>query len=278
MKKNKRLYRIANHRKEKKVLGFLIDLDGTIYRGGVTIPKAKEFVEILKEKKIPFLFVTNNSSRTSEMVANHLQKMGINTQAEEIYTSAQGAVQYIVEHQIGKKVYMIGEKGLEVALTKAGFILSEEEQVDAVVQGIDRRFTYEKLAKAIQFIHLGAEFINTNPDHLLPSDEGPIPGAGSIAAAIQTAAKKEAVVIGKPSPIIMEYAIDRLMRKLPALKRENIWVVGDNLLTDIKAGVLANLPTALVLTGISRREDLKDLDYKPRVIANDLEDLIQQLL
>ncbi|TCS82094.1 TIGR01457 family HAD-type hydrolase [Tepidibacillus fermentans] len=260
------------------MLGFLIDLDGTIYRGGVTIPKAKEFVEILKEKKIPFLFVTNNSSRTSEMVANHLQKMGINTQAEEIYTSAQGAVQYIVEHQIGKKVYMIGEKGLEVALTKAGFILSEEEQVDAVVQGIDRRFTYEKLAKAIQFIHLGAEFINTNPDHLLPSDEGPIPGAGSIAAAIQTAAKKEAVVIGKPSPIIMEYAIDRLMRKLPALKRENIWVVGDNLLTDIKAGVLANLPTALVLTGISRREDLKDLDYKPRVIANDLEDLIQQLL
>ncbi|MFV9510361.1 TIGR01457 family HAD-type hydrolase [Tepidibacillus sp. LV47] len=260
------------------MLGFLIDLDGTMYHGKVAIPKAKEFVEKLREKGLPFLFVTNNSSRTPEMVANHLQEMGIQAFVDEIYTSAQGAAQYMVEHQIGKIVYMIGEEGLEDALTKMGFILSESGNVDAVVQGIDRKFTYEKLAKAIQFIHLGAEFINTNPDHLLPSDEGPIPGAGSIAAAIQTAAKKEAVVIGKPSPIIMEYAIERLMRKVPTLKRENIWVVGDNLLTDIKAGVFAKLKTALVLTGISRKEDLKGLDYQPKIVAKDLEDLIHQLL
>ena len=259
------------------MLGFLIDLDGTMYHGGVAIPKAKEFIEYLRKMNFPFLFVTNNSSRTPEKVAKHLTQMGIPANEDEIYTSAQGAAQYMLDQQIGKNVYMIGEEGLAVALAEAGFIQSEAQHVDAVVQGIDREFTYQKMTKAVQYIHQGAKLINTNPDHLLPSDERLIPGAGSILASIQTATKTEAVIIGKPSSIIMNYAIERLFQKSPTLKREKIWVVGDNLNTDIKAGVLANLPTAMVLTGISKVRDLQDSSIQPNIIVQDLETLIYKL-
>ncbi|WP_339060836.1 HAD hydrolase-like protein [Tepidibacillus marianensis] len=166
---------------------------------------------------------------------------------------------------------------MEVELIDSGFILSEGEDVEVVVQGIDRQFTYKKLAKAIQSIHSGAEFIITNPDHLLPSDDRLIPGAGSIAAAIQTASKTEPIIIGKPSPIIIQYAIERLIQKAPDLKREQIWVIGDNMQTDIQAGILAHLPTALVLTGISKNIGLVHSRVQPTLVAKDLEDLAHQI-
>ncbi|KXG44695.1 TIGR01457 family HAD-type hydrolase [Tepidibacillus decaturensis] len=265
------------------MIGFLIDLDGTMYHGGVAIPHAPSFIQHLRERGIPFLFVTNNSSRTPKMVADHLNKLGIPAHEHEIYTSAQATAQYIIDYKLGKNVYMIGESGLEAALEEVGIQISEginegKEQIDAVIQGIDRAFNYQKLTKAVQLIHQGARFIITNPDHLLPSDKRPQPGAGSIAAAIQAASKKEPVVIGKPSPIIMEYAITKLMSQAPSLSRANIWVVGDNLHTDIQAGIKAGLSTALVLTGITKADDLNLSSFQPQIVVNDLFELAQKLL
>jgi len=261
------------------MIGFLIDLDGTMYHGGKMIPKADQFIQYLREKHIPFLFVTNNSSRTPEGVARHLTSMGIEAYHDDVYTTSLATAQYIKDHNLGQTVYLLGEEGLAKALEEKGIVIDQDgTKVDLVVQGIDREFNYHKLTRALQLIHLGAKSILTNPDHLLPSDDMPIPGAGSIASAIQTATRVEPIIIGKPSPIIMEYAIEKLTNKHPDLKREEIWVVGDNLNTDIKAGMNVGLPTGFVLTGISKKKDLEQLQQKPTKVAADLMELIKQLL
>ena len=256
--------------------GLLIDLDGTLYHGGKVIPLAPAFIQQLRKDQIPFLFVTNNSSRTAEDVALHLRQLGIEAKTEEICTSALATGQYIMDQDLGKTVYLIGEKGLREALQARGLTIIENDdigdlKVDLVVQGIDRNLTYRKLSVATQAIAKGATFLLTNPDTLLPSDDLPIPGAGSIAAAIEAATRTTPIVIGKPSPIIIRYAIEKLQAAFPTLKRENIIVVGDNIHTDIQAGKKANLKTALVLSGISKKMDLKHhQDLQPDIIASDL--------
>jgi 4-nitrophenyl phosphatase len=236
--------------------GFLIDLDGTLYAGHRPIPHALEFITLLQQKKLPFLLLTNNSSRLPEEVAAHLLDVsGIQVTAADIFTSAQAAARYVADQHQHALVYCIGEKGLLHALQEAKLQIadpSDSLNPDFVVQGIDREFTYQKLEKAVQYIAAGAAFINTNPDHLLPSGDTLHPGAGSIAAAITMASQVDPVIIGKPSSIIMNYAIGML--GLPAA---DIWVVGDNIRTDIGGGKLVGCRTALVLTGLATPENVQ---------------------
>jgi 4-nitrophenyl phosphatase len=247
------------------MIGFIIDLDGTLYSGHNPIPEACEFIDLLQQKKLPFLLLTNNSSRLPEEVAAHLLEVtGIEVTTEEIFTSAQAAAQYITNQQKHASVYCIGEKGLQRAIEAEGHILTASTQPDFVVQGIDRQFTYDKLEKAVQYIAEGAIFINTNPDHLLPSGDKPSPGAGSLASAIEMASQVKPIVIGKPSSIIMSYAIEQL--RLPAA---DIWVVGDNILTDIGGGKLVGCRTALVLTGLATAENVQQ-QIKASMIQPDL--------
>ncbi|MEO3946925.1 TIGR01457 family HAD-type hydrolase [Gorillibacterium sp. CAU 1737] len=233
--------------------GYILDLDGTLYAGTNPIPEAAAFLNHLREQGAPRLFVTNNSSRTPEAVARHLREiLGIPAEAEEVLTSAQAAARYQAEAAPGSRVYAIGEEGLRQALVDAGLVLCDDadEKPDAVVQGIDRSFTYEKLFAASRAIRAGAAFIATNPDLQLPTERGLTPGSGSLTAAIRAASGQEPVWIGKPSPIIMTYAVEKL--GLPA---DEIWVVGDNLRTDIAGGLAAGCRTAWVLTGIASGVD-----------------------
>lgn len=257
------------------MVGFLIDLDGTIYSGKTKIPQADTFINLLKEKKIPYLFVTNNSSRTPEMVADHLQHLGIEAEPDDVYTSAQAASQYIVERQTGHRVAYVGEIGLEQALLQAGLELTDR-QPEFVVQGIDKQFSYQKLKTTVRQIRGGATYILTNPDHLTPSDDGDIPGAGSIAAAIQTASQVQPIVVGKPSPIIMNYAVQKM-----GLPPETIWVVGDNLVTDIGAGQAVGCKTGLVLTGLANQEtwaeQIDRTGIRPDLVCEHLMDLAERL-
>ncbi|NHN30293.1 HAD-IIA family hydrolase [Paenibacillus agricola] len=243
--------------------GFILDLDGTLYDGDAPIPYAPEFIQWLRDNSYPYLYVTNNSSRTPEQVAAHLRKAGINALPEEVLTSSQAAALYMKERNIGKHVYAIGEIGLKQALQEVGFkIVEEGEQPDFVVQGIDREFSYSKLAHAVRFIRSGAAFVLTNPDHLLPMNGEVHPGAGSIAASIERASQTEPTIIGKPSPIIMNYAIAKL-----GLPFNQIWVVGDNLQTDIQGGLAAGCRTALVLTGLVSRGTLAEYEQRTGVHA-----------
>jgi 4-nitrophenyl phosphatase len=254
--------------------GFLIDLDGTLYRGHEPIPHAAAFIQWLQQHHMPYLLVTNNSSRTPEQVAEHLQEFGIEVPAAAVYTSSQAAAQYLTEQRGGCRVHMVGEAGLRIALEASGFAL-DVTTPDYVVQGIDRSFTYGKLTEAVRHLKVGATYVLTNPDRMLPSDGGLMPGAGSLAAAITAASGVEPVVIGKPSPIIMAYAIERL--GLPAA---DVWVIGDNVHTDILGGRLAGCRTALVLTGVATadnvQEQLASADVTPDLICDDLKHFIEQ--
>jgi 4-nitrophenyl phosphatase len=264
------------------MIGFLIDLDGTLYSGSNPIPQAYEFITLLQQKKLPFLLLTNNSSRLPEEVAAHLHEVsGIAVTADEIFTSAQAAARYIADQQQHASVYCIGENGLLHALKAAGLTIIVEPADDTVtpdfvVQGIDRQFTYTKLEKAVQFITGGAVFINTNPDHLLPSGDKPHPGAGSIAAAISTASQVNPIIIGKPSSIIMNYAIEQI-----SLPSNDIWVVGDNIRTDIGGGMLVGCRTALVLTGLATADNVQlqivASQIQPDLICSDLMELAAML-
>lgn len=255
---------------------FLIDLDGTMYAGRSVIPHAAEFAAALRRRSLPFLFVTNNSSRTPEAVAEHLTHLGIPASAADVVTSSQCAARYVVSRGKGRRVYAIGEDGLWSALREAGLELVEEEP-DFVVQGIDRDFSYRKLETAVRFIAAGAEYVLTNPDRLLPTDGRLAPGAGAISASIQAALQIEPVVIGKPFKPIMAYALERLGAAA------EVWAVGDNPATDIGAGKAADLRTALVLTGIATPDNAERLlsavppERRPDLVCANLAELLDRL-
>lgn len=253
--------------------GLLIDLDGTLYHGGIMIPGADELIQMLREQELSYLFVTNNSTAAPEVVAERLQAMGIPASPEDVCTSAQGTAAYIAELQPNARVHVIGETGLRLALEAAGLQLVEEEP-DIVVQGIDRQITYDKLAKAVQFIRGGATYILTNPDLLLPSEQGLIPGAGSISALLRAATGVMPTVIGKPSKILMDFALRRM-----GLEASDAWVIGDNPATDIAAGHAAGCKSILVLTGLATGDNYKELlataGCEADVIIHDLYQLKQ---
>jgi len=253
----------------------LIDLDGTVYSGGAAIPGAAESVRRLAAAGIPHLFVTNNSSRPPEAVAAALQGFGVPCAPEQVVTTAEAAAEYVAGRSPGAKVYAVGEAGLRSALAAAGLALVEDEPAEYVVQGIDREFTYRKLAAAVSQLLGGAAYVQTNPDRLLPWDGGYLPGAGAIGAAIREASGKEPVVIGKPSDRLMRYAL----RRLPA--GCEVWVVGDNPYTDVAAGAAAGLRTALVRTGLLRAYGadgpLPAGAPEPDLVCADLPELLERL-
>lgn len=250
---------------------YLIDLDGTLYHGSRMIPEADRLISGLQDADIPFLYVTNNSSRTPEEVAEHLQGMGIPAREEQVCTSAVAAAEYIAGQMPGCKVAPIGEAGLITALKNAGLKLNDADP-DFVVQGIDRNFTYETLTKATRWILGGARYVLTNPDLLLPSQDGLTPGAGTISAAIRASSGVEPVVIGKPSDILMKHAISRL-----GLRNEEVAVIGDNMLTDISAGANAGCGTILTLTGVTTAENLPSFvassGVNPDLICSNLDEV-----
>ncbi|MFD2370369.1 TIGR01457 family HAD-type hydrolase [Brevibacillus sp. GCM10020057] len=247
--------------------GYLLDLDGTIFRGGEAIPGAAAWISYLKEQGIPYLYLTNNSSASPEHVAARLCGMGIEAEPREVYTSAMATAAYLRERAAaGTKVYMIGEDGLYQELLASGFVLTAEDP-DFVVVGIDRSFTYEKLAAAARAVRGGAVFVATNADAALPTERGLYPGSGSLVAAVSLAAAAQPVVIGKPQPIIVRYALERL-----GTREDETLIVGDNLHTDIEAGANAGLDSLLVLTGYSTRAEAAIHPVRPTHIAEDLAD------
>jgi 4-nitrophenyl phosphatase len=278
--------------------GLLLDLDGTLYNGDHMIEYADKLVARLREKGVPFLFLTNNSSRTPNVVAAHLCHLGIEAREEEVYNSAQAAAQYVRDNwnKTGQpRVYCIGETGIRTALAQNGveFVADEAEPkskpADYVVQGIDRQLTYDRLCRGVQHILAGATFVLTNPDLLLPWNREYVPGAGSIGALLEAATAVKPVIIGKPSAIILNYALhqlNRLYRPIDAiaapLKMSDIWMLGDNLRTDIAAAANVGCRSALVLTGLAQPDNVDRLvaetGVRPDHIFTDLHDFTDKFL
>lgn len=246
--------------------GYLIDLDGTMYRGEEKIAAAGDFIKRLRRQGIPYIFVTNNSSATREQVVDKLQKYDIPASPEEVLTSGMAAANVIMDKGHENGVYVIGEEGLYEAMREKGISI-EDEKPDAVVIGMDRDIGYEKLAKGCLALQNGAEFISTNPDAAIPTERGLLPGNGSLTAVLTTATGREPKFIGKPEPIMMEQALARL-----GTDKERTLMVGDNYDTDILAGIRAGLDTLLVHTGVTSQEALKQYKTQPTYTVNSLEE------
>lgn len=254
------------------IQGLLIDLDGTIYHGSSRIEGADRFIAYLRESGMPYRYVTNNSASSPVAVAERLTRMGIPAAADEVCTSAQAAAVYVAQRYPEASVFVIGEAGLQEELEGAGLRL-DDQAPDVVVQGIDRSVTYDRIAQAANFIRAGADYILTNPDLLVPSTDGLIPGAGSISAMLRAASGKAPHLIGKPSPVLMNYALERL-----GLGSDDTCVIGDNLATDIAAGLSAGCSTLLVLTGLTTKDNYESYaesaGLRPDGICETLDQLI----
>lgn len=247
--------------------GYLIDLDGTIYKGRERIPAGEQFVRDLQERGIPHLFVTNNTTRTPEAVRDMLADLcGLDVPVETIYTASLATVDVMNELGKAKTAYVIGEEGLKSAIFEAGYT-EDSENPAYVVVGLDWNVTYEKLAIATLAIQKGAVFIGTNPDLNIPTERGLLPGAGSLQALLQAATRVEPLIIGKPSAIIMDKALARL-----GVAKEEAIVVGDNYLTDIRAGIDNGIASLLVTTGFTRPEEVADLPLAPTHVLSSLAD------
>lgn len=255
----------------KKYKAYLIDLDGTMYRGIEKIEEASDFVKALNDKNIPYLFVTNNSSQKPENVAKKLMSFDIPATKEQVYTTSLATADYIYEQTPNAKIYMIGEEGLRHALVEKGFELTDESP-DYVVIGIDREITYEKLAKACLAVRNGAKFISTNGDIAMPTERGFLPGNGSLTSVISVSTRTKPIFIGKPESIIMEGALHVMN-----VSAEDAIMVGDNYDTDILAGIHANVDTLLVYTGITQQQHLENVKEQPTYTVNHLREWIENM-
>ena len=249
-----------------KYKGYLIDLDGTMYRGTELIKEAAEFVHQLRERGRPYLFVTNNSSRTPAQVAEKLRQFKIPVRDEQVFTTSMATANYIFEQKQDASIYCIGEEGIRNALQDKGFTF-EEEKADYVVVGIDRSISYEKLATACLAVRNGATFISTNGDIAIPTERGLLPGNGSLTSVITVSTQTQPIFIGKPESMIMEQAL----QSLETTKEETL-TVGDNYDTDILAGMNAGLDTLLVHTGVTTKELVAGYEKKPTFVVDTLDD------
>jgi 4-nitrophenyl phosphatase len=245
------------------IRGVILDLDGTVYVGERAVPGAAAFVARARRWGLHCLFVTNRASRTPATVARQLRLLGIPCRASDVFTSADATANHIRRGS----VFMVGERGLRVALRKAGIVLTDKRP-DWVVVSLDRAFTYRKLATATRCIGAGSRFIATNADRGLPTEAGLVPGTGAHVAAMSAATGRAPLVIGKPQPAIMRMALRHM-----GLRARDVISVGDNVETDVPAGIRAGMRTALLLTGVSDRRAARRSPIEPTWIFNNYGDL-----
>jgi NagD protein len=247
--------------------GFLIDMDGVIYRDSKLIAGADAFIHRLLDEQVPFLFLTNNSQRTRRDVVRKLQRMGIEAQEEHVFTCAMATARFLASQRPEGTAYVIGEGGLLNALHTNGYSVVDHAP-DYVVVGEGRTVTLEALERAIQMVVDGAKLIATNLDRTCPTAMGIRPGCGATVAMIETATGKKAFSVGKPSPVMM-----RTARKELSLKTSETVMIGDTMETDILGGVQMGYSTVLVLSGATRREDLDQYAFAPDLVIDSIADL-----
>jgi len=245
----------------RKSKSFIIDMDGVLVRGEDLIPGADLFIEKLNSLGHSFLVLTNNSEQTPKDLEHRLKKIGLKVGASHIYTSAMATARFLSSQRPKGTAFVIGESGLMEALHDDGFIITEYHP-DFVVVGDTHHYDYGKITTAIQLIRNGARFIATNPDVSGPGVNGIRPSTGALAALIQKATGQSAYFVGKPNPLMMRTALRRLNEH-----SGNAVIVGDRMDTDIIAGIESGMETILVLTGVTRREDVDRFPYRPTRIV-----------
>jgi 4-nitrophenyl phosphatase len=257
----------------KNIKALILDMDGVLWKADAPIGNLSEIFDRIRAHGLKFVFATNNGTRTTEQYVERLNGFGVRVEPWQVITSALGVAHLVAQKfPHGSKVFVIGEDGVRMELAEKGIeILPVERasEAQALVMGIERTITFQKMAEATLLVQNGAPFYATNPDKSFPTPRGEIPGAGAWLSVITTATNVQPIVAGKPFPFLMEIALERL-----GTTKEETLVVGDRLETDIAAGQAVGCPTALVLSGVSTREQADAWTPSPTIIAENLSALV----
>jgi 4-nitrophenyl phosphatase len=248
-----------------------IDMDGVLWRGDQALPGMRDFFEFLQRQNIPYTLVSNNSTKTPAQYQKKLAGMGVVINPNSLLTSSLATAAYLKrQYKQTSPVYIVGQDGLFEAVQKAGFTLVPDSShpADIVVVGLDFFVTYDKLRHATLLIRRGASFVGTNGDKTLPSEEGFLPGAGAVLAAIEAATGITPTVIGKPERLMFDIAVERL-----GVAPEQVAMVGDRLETDILGGQRVGLKTILVTTGVDNEDTVMEKGIQPDIVFSGIDEL-----
>ena len=254
---------------KRPVETWLTDMDGVLVHEETPIPGAAEFLEALKKHERPFLVLTNNSIFTPRDLRARLLMSGIDVPEDAIWTSALATAQFLLDQRPGGSAYVVGEAGLTTALHDVGYVMTDRNP-DYVVLGETRTYSFEAITRAIRLIEGGARFIATNPDVSGPSAAGLLPATGSVAALISTATGQKPYFIGKPNPLMMRSALNRL-----EAHSETTVMIGDRMDTDIISGLEAGIRTVLVTTGSTTPAMIDTFPYRPTRVVDSIADLVE---
>jgi 4-nitrophenyl phosphatase len=259
----------------REIVALILDVDGVIWKDDQPIGNLTEIFTEIKRRNWQVVLATNNSTRTVDQYLEKLMELGVSLEKWQIINSAQTVSAYLRDNIYpGSSIYMIGGAGLAEAILEQGFMLEDApNRAAAVVVGMDRNLTYEKLKDATLLIRAGAAFIGSNPDKTFPTPTGLVPGAGSILAALEAATNVTPIITGKPNPEIYRIAMERL-----GSSPEKTLVVGDRLETDILGAQTCGCCTAIVLSGVSTKNQAFEWQPPVDIIADNLNQLVFDLL
>lgn len=250
---------------------FLFDMDGTLYLGEQLYDFTKELLQKIRSAGKRYLFMTNNSSKSVADYVKKLAHLGIEATEEDFITSSQATAHYLKLYHTDARLYVCGTNSLKKELQKEGFTVTEVlEEVDCIVMGFDTELTFKKLEDVSKLL-LTRElpYIATNPDYVCPTEFGSVPDCGSVCDMIYNATKKRPVVIGKPTSLMPELAMQKY-----GYKKEESAVIGDRIYTDIKSGLNAGITAILVLSGETTREILEESTDKPHLVLEDCSEML----
>jgi NagD protein len=246
---------------------YLMDMDGVLVRGREMVPGADQFIERLNAHAAAYLVVTNNPNYTPGDLAHRLRITGLDVPAERIFTSAMAMGSFLRSQKPDGTAFVIGESGLTEAIHAAGYVITQLDP-DYVVLGETRSYSLEMITHAIRLIVGGARFVATNPDVAGPGEGGTVLACGALAALIEKATGVSPFFVGKPNPLMFRMALNFLNAH-----SENTIMIGDTMTTDIVAGVESGLETILVLSGVTRRDDVARFPYQPSRICESVAEI-----
>ena len=254
---------------------FLFDMDGTLYLGSQLYDFTLELLDTLKKTGRTYLFMTNNSSKSVEDYVKKLGKLGITATRDEFMTSSQATAFYLHKHHEGQKLYVCGTESLKEELRMEGFTVTTNiDEVECIVMGFDTELTFQKLHDVSYMLLTRPDlpYIATNPDYVCPTEFGSVPDCGSVCQMIFNATGRRPVVIGKPSPLMPQLAMEQT-----GFQKEETAVIGDRIYTDIKSGLNAGITGILVLSGETTREILERSEDKPHLVLEDAGEILAVL-
>lgn len=246
---------------------YVIDMDGVLVRGRTMVPGASEFIARLEARGAEYVVLTNNPLYTPGDLAHRLARTGLKVPTERIFTSAMATARFLNSQRPGGTAFVIGESGLTEAIHAVDYVITDHDP-DYVVLGETNTYNFAQVTRAIRLVVAGARFIATNPDPVGPTESGIVPATGSMAALIERASGVTPFFIGKPNPLMMRNALNYL-----GVHSEATIMVGDRMDTDIIAGVESGMETILVLSGVTRREDVERYPYQPNRIVSSVADI-----